>query len=280
MHDGGVHESAVRFGPRDALVGVLTAPARTPDGARRALLLSNVGTNHHVGPFRVWVALARALAADGWYVFRYDSAGLGDSPARASAGGEGDANGADELREAMRWLTAHVGAAEFAVVALCSGVDAAHAVAATDPRVVAAAFIDGYTYRTAGWRVRRFVLRYLDAGRWRRYAARRAHRLRSGTRSRAEMSEDSSPVFDRAYPPLARFRADVAAMAARGARAHFIYTGTVDHAYNAAGQLYEALGAGVDRRAVTVELHRGADHVFSSVQDRAALIASLRRFLA
>lgn len=77
--DGGapVIERAVRFGPAGAF-GILSEP---PGGGRGpAVVLASVGPLHHVGPGRVWVELARLLAADGRRVLRFDLGGLGDSP--------------------------------------------------------------------------------------------------------------------------------------------------------------------------------------------------------
>src|SRR5690606_13797455 len=52
------------------LAGVLTAPVAGP--ARRAVVLANSGSVHHVGPNRFYVELARALAEDGVATLRLD----------------------------------------------------------------------------------------------------------------------------------------------------------------------------------------------------------------
>ena len=282
---GSPTERAVVFGPGTGLVGVLTAPpppAAPRVGPRRALLVANIGLHHHVGPFRLYVELTRAAAARGWHALRFDFAGLGDSAPRAGAltsGADGDvAQAVDDTRAAMDWLAAEQGIEEFVLVALCSGVDSAHAVTLDDPRVVGAAFIDGYAYPTAGFRLRRHVVRYLQAGRWARWLRRRLDRRALATAVVSEADEGAATgSFTRSHPTRGRFRADVAAMVARGARLLFVYTGAVDGSCNDERQLGETLGPAVPMAAIEVALVRDADHVFTGVEARGALV---RRVLA
>ncbi len=75
----GIRESLVQFG--DGLFGIVSEPEqRAADSAKGpAILLNNGGATHHVGPNRLYVFIARALAHAGFRVFRYDLPGLGDS---------------------------------------------------------------------------------------------------------------------------------------------------------------------------------------------------------
>jgi len=69
-----------------ALFGIVSEPAPPAAGhaaATPVLLLVNTGPVHHVGGHRLYVALARRLAAQGQAVLRLDLSGLGDSPPRA-----------------------------------------------------------------------------------------------------------------------------------------------------------------------------------------------------
>ncbi|MBV9878971.1 MAG: alpha/beta fold hydrolase, partial [Gemmatirosa sp.] len=270
-------ERVVTFGAHGGLVGILTVPTR-PSGAPRAMLMANVGTHHRVGPYRLWVDMARALAADGWHVLRFDHAGLGDSAPRPDAV-HGDAEGARDLREAMDWLAARHGIASFSLVGFCSGVDAAHVVAVEDARVAAAAFIDGHSYPTAGHRLRR-VLRLSQGPRWSRWLSRRLRQLQPGALTRAELARDGASVFDRRPPTRRRFRADVASLAARGTRLLFVFTGTADPRFSAPRQLFETLGRGVPCTGIAVERYAEADHLFSAVAHRTALVARLRAWAA
>jgi alpha-beta hydrolase superfamily lysophospholipase len=76
-----VTESAVQFGADNHLFGVLTtAGANT---GRPAIVMFNAGSVHHVGPNRLYVTLARHLAAAGYDCLRFDLESLGDSVLRA-----------------------------------------------------------------------------------------------------------------------------------------------------------------------------------------------------
>ena len=76
--DGAVAERAVVFGEHRAF-GIVTEPVTAPV-AGPAVVLASIGTLPHVGPGRLWVDLARSLAASGRRVLRFDLGGIGDSP--------------------------------------------------------------------------------------------------------------------------------------------------------------------------------------------------------
>ncbi len=72
-----IHERAVRLG-EIGLFGITT----TPDGGGSGpwMMFVNVATEHHIGPGRLWVDLARAWARHGFRSVRFDLSGVGDSP--------------------------------------------------------------------------------------------------------------------------------------------------------------------------------------------------------
>ena len=82
---GAVVEEVVRLGPR-GLFGIVSRPAsgRAP---RSSVVLADTATSYRVGPARLWVSLARLLAAEGHRVVRFDHHDLGDSPEGATPGG-------------------------------------------------------------------------------------------------------------------------------------------------------------------------------------------------
>lgn len=76
-----IHEAAVRFGPDARIFGIVGSPGgdRAAAEPRNAVLLLNAGAVHHIGPHRLYVPIARHLAAEGFTVLRMDISGLGDS---------------------------------------------------------------------------------------------------------------------------------------------------------------------------------------------------------
>ena len=286
-----VTERAVVFGSHRGLVGVVTHPVATMADAatgaltgqapavRRAVVMANIGLSHHVGPFRLYVELARAVAGMGWYALRFDLSGLGDSLPRSGAEATGE-QALTDVREAIDWLEAQFGVREVVLVGLCSGVDSMHPVAVADPRVVGAVFVDGYTYPSFGYYVRRHTLRYLQPGRWQRFLRWRALRRRFTRAAPATDGAARPTVFEREYPTRERFRAEVGAVVARGARLLFVFTGTFDARFNSERQMEEMLGRAVPRDAVDVRVFRQADHLFSAVAHRAAFFDCVRQWLA
>ena len=96
-------ERAVVFGPDQTLVGIVTSPEHAPAGGTRAVIMANIGLHHRVGPYRLYVDLARRLAARGLVALRFDLSGLGDSAPRQDTLSDIE-RGASDLREAMDWL--------------------------------------------------------------------------------------------------------------------------------------------------------------------------------
>jgi pimeloyl-ACP methyl ester carboxylesterase len=133
-----VSETPVGFGAQRDLFGVLAQPAACSRNAHAetAVLLLNVGGNYRVGPNRVYVKLARDLAAAGYHALRMDVSGIGDS--RVEDGFSSD----NMYRD---YATADVGAAidmlhargckRIFLLGICSGAYLAFQTALRDPRI-------------------------------------------------------------------------------------------------------------------------------------------------
>ena len=266
-------ERAIRFGPGEGLIGIVSEPDAPRAGRLRAVVMTNIGMHHRVGPFRLYVELARALAASGVCALRFDLSGMGDSVTRRDAATPSDSAQRD-LVDAMDWLQGAYGIDEFVLLGLCSGVDSTHAVAARDPRVTGAIFIDGYAYPTAGYYVRHYLVRPLQLPRWVRFG----RRLLRGER-RATRPADGATVFERELPTKAEFRRDVRTITARGTRLLFMYTAGANRRINASRQVFEMLGADVTNECITSEFMPSADHVFSRTVQRAHLFDRVVRWV-
>ena len=257
------------FGSHRGLVGIVTEPsAESRKRDAPAVVFSNVGLNHRVGPGRVYVELARKLAASGFVAFRFDLSGFGDSNPRSGTATDLERATLD-TREALDFLEGK-GITQFVLVGFCSGVDSAHAVAVDDARVVGAVFIDGYAYKNFGFWLRYFTIRILQPARWGRYIRQRFGSLRHGIGRRE--TGGVQEVFDREYPSRLQFAADVDRLVQRSVQLLFVYTVVADNHYNYQRQFHDTFG---HRGPIEVEYYRHADHVFSVEAQRRQLRSRL-----
>lgn len=145
-----VRESVVRFGPGDALLGILSerSAGEGNDSERPALLLLNTSVIHRVGANRMYVPMARRWAALGFPVFRIDLSGVGDSP---KPGWQPRQNmysmeAVDDVRAAMDFLSKSRGLRRFILIGLCSGAYMAFHTGLADRRVLAQVLLNPQTF--------------------------------------------------------------------------------------------------------------------------------------
>ena len=274
----GSSDRVVRFGDAAALVGILTEPG-SEHGVRPSttpgVILLNAGTLHRIGPHRLYVRISRQLAAAGFPVLRFDFSGLGDSPPRRDNLAF-EEFGPREARQAMDFLSGEIGVRRFVLMGLCGGAHVAVQVAAADPRVVGAAVIDWYAYRTVGWRRRhwgrvvwRDVLRGVGPF-W------DGVRRLLGSRSRPR----GLALNDGAVPPLATANAQLRAVLERQGRLFFLYTGALRLHYNHVDQLRETFPDLWPSEDVEVALYSDADHTLTLRYYQDRLIDALGVWMA
>jgi alpha-beta hydrolase superfamily lysophospholipase len=141
-------ETAVRFGNNRRLFGILAEPQAMVPHERPVLCFLNVGANHHVGPHRMNVDLARELAARGYRTFRFDAAGLGESAAEAGARENRiyTKDSIADVKHAMALLGEMRGADRFVVIGLCSGAYLAYHAAIADERIVGQVLLSPFAF--------------------------------------------------------------------------------------------------------------------------------------
>ena len=271
-----MRERVFTFGPGNGIVGILSEPDQGVLRARAPVVIaSNVGMNHRVGPYRAYVELARSLAQRGYPMLRFDLSGLGDStPRRDNSDAFSRAN--RDVEEAMGALSQRRGFERFVQLGFCSGVDSAHSVSVRDPRVVGAIFIEGYSFRTPRFYLRRYLVRTRSARFWQIYLKRKlAPLLPKGERAR--VAGDAVEIYTRLYPERAQLAADYRALLARDVALLFVFVGGTgaDHAHNYESQLYDNFPTLRGDARVELAYYEHAGHIFNYVSDRARLIARL-----
>ena len=264
-------ERALQFGPDRRLIGILSLPERV-DRTRPAILVPNTGVEHRVGPNRLHVKLCRAFAERGFVALRLDLSGMGDSGLPAD-GGRGDPR--DDLECAMERLERMNLATRFAVVGLCSGGNEAHRLARVDERVVAAAFVDHYQYRTTRAWLIGLAQKLAEPRRALNFLRRKWHAIAGHPRS--EYDPELVSFFEQ--PRRAEFIDDVRGFMARGMALFFLYTGENQSDYNYAGQLHDVVPALRGYPLHALHYVPSCDHTFTHERMRDELIALLARWL-
>jgi pimeloyl-ACP methyl ester carboxylesterase len=275
-------EEAILFGPENSLVGVLTDAGKESADARGVgVILLNPGILHRVGSGRVYVKIARELAALGFTAFRFDFSGIGDSKVRHD-NLPFDQSSVDEAQSAMSLLEAKRGIRRFILFGGCSGARASFATACCDPRVVGAILTnfpvdaddDGNLNPDQG--KRRDVHYYMnialyDLQSWLKFLTGRANyrgilgALSFRIRRRFGGGRESTPEWD-------LFRANLELVVGRGLRPVFVCSqGDVRlvHLREAGGDQFKKLCSQGKADLVIIQ---GADHTFSSLFDQERLV--------
>ncbi len=114
---------------------------------KTAVVLLNIGANHHIGSNRMYVSMARAWAAEGFQVLRMDFSGMGDSRLN-DVGKENDVYASRFMAEARSAvdLLKERGATRVVLMGLCSGAYVAYHTAIADPRVTGVVLINPLTF--------------------------------------------------------------------------------------------------------------------------------------
>ena len=273
-----LRERAFLLGARKSLVGVITEGADTGAPADRpTIVILNAGIIHRVGPGRLTVLLARALAAQGFTVLRFDLSGLGDSEARSDGLGLLEATLAD-IREALDWLESTRGARRIVLAGLCSGANYSLLYAGTDPRVVGVALLDPATPRTRRYYIHHYLPRLFRLRVWLNLLRGRHPGVKRIARSLAVRGDEAREGWmPDLQGPEVRAELERAYQGALGQGTQFFmaFTSGLEDQHNYREQVIDAFPNVPFRNRLRLEYFQAADHTFTSAADRARLFAML-----
>jgi hypothetical protein len=251
-------ERLVRFGDAGQGLGVLGGPPDRASGL--VLLLPSAGLQPRSGPFRLHVALAERLAADGIRTFRFDVPGVGETPRDANF----DARAA--AIAAIDTLEREHGATSFAIGGVCSAADLGWATAVSDARVRGLLSLDGIAFRGRWYSFARTVDRIRRIpGEWRRM-------LRDARKRPAGGVESLDSADFRDWPTLDEARAQFAQLTGREVSMLWIYTGGYTDRFLHARQFRSMFGAVATRHRVAMHYWPDCDHTFYARSHRERLI--------
>lgn len=284
-----IRESVHCFGPGDRLTGIAVRPQDRQHNT--CVLFLNSGLLHRVGPYRMFVDLAREIATMGMPCFRLDLSGLGDSLPRDDARSERERVLAD-IGDAFDFLQREFDYRRFIIIGLCSGADNAHWAGLAEQRMVGAVMLDGPGYPNFKFYVARCATLLLSASAWRNMLSvlktsvlktavlsvnsNAARGLHAGTSPRQQ-------VFVRPFPPREQADREIRAMVERGMKLLYLYTGGVERYFNHHSQFGDNFPSVVFNRPganVQYEFNPQFDHTYSDLQHRRYLFTRVRDWLA
>lgn len=276
-------EEAVFFGEARSLIGILTdPPTREGSSPKTAVILLNPGIVHRVAPGRIYVKMARALAAMGFVALRFDFSGIGDSPPRYDHL-PFDKSAVRETQDAMQFLKTTRGIDRFILLGGCSGARVALQTACCDSRVVGAFLINLPTSedddqcsdqigRTAAFYYLNFALFSLKS--WLKVLTGKADYLKI-LRALGFQARRRLPSARKLSPEAIQISDNLRTLAERGACVTFLYAES-DPRLN---DLHEAIGPELKQlrklAKLSVEIIPRSDHTFSSLHDQEKLLKKI-----
>ena len=274
-------ESIATFGKTRSLVGIVTHPENGSGADLPAVILLNSGILHRVGPGRLYVKLARALAAQGFLVLRFDLSGIGDSRS-SDEDISFDERTTAELEEAMRYLGAEFQIESFVLTGICSGAKIAYEAQINDARVVGAAPINIYRLlekadpRLASAVKNRSETRYLlqfsllNPGSWLKLLSGRAD-YRGILRKLGILLRKLVPAATKEYPDTLQIKSDIRSITERNAHLLLIYSITDPGLDYARETLGDEMDSWEDSGRFRAEVIR-ANHIFTLPSSQRELI--------
>lgn len=143
-----VVERLLSFGPEGRFFGIFTEPEGvTETRSRPVVMLLNTAPHTRIGPSRMYVPMARQMAAAGFPVLRFDLNGVGDSGVNPGAERNPIYSKAfvKDVQQAMNALEQD-GYQRFVAVGLCSGAYLAFHSALADRRIEGVAIVNAQTF--------------------------------------------------------------------------------------------------------------------------------------
>ena len=275
-----MREEAILFGEGQCLVGIVTDPeSQNGNHSKTAVILLNPGVVHRVAPGRIYVRMARALAAMGLTVFRFDFSGIGDSPVRYD-NLPFDRSAVKETQDAMRFLQTTRDVQRFILLGGCSGARVSLQTACCDSRVAGAFLINlqmsedddqslDQIGRTAAFYYWNFAL--FDLKSWRKLLTGKAD-YRKILRALGFQARSQLPSARKMSAESIQLASNLRTLANRGVCVTFLYAESDPRL----SDLREALGPEFKQMRempkVRLEIIPRSDHTFSALLDQDRLL--------
>lgn len=276
-----MNENILTFGEG----GRLTATLTRPNGPTKstAVLLLNAGVIHRMGPHRINVKLARALADQGYAVLRLDLSGQGDSEPSSTALSY-DQQAVVDLQSAMDLVERLTSIQTFALAGICSAAHHGVSTAMADDRLKALWLMDTHSYpnaKTALVRVKR-QLQVNPIGTLLGWVSRIPSVLIKLLSTASTTGNAAPPRLDNPYasPSREELATRMQTIVDKQVRVQLIYSGSFLWQFNYANQWRDTFKAYPAVAELPCDLIPDLDHTASTLHAQKRLIDSVSRFAA
>jgi pimeloyl-ACP methyl ester carboxylesterase len=280
MPDHGLREEPLQFGQGGRLFGILTQSTMPNHHARKSpvFVFLNAGMLHRVGPYGLYVRLARALAQIGFSSLRVDLAGKGDSPARTALTNSQSVTA--DYTEIVDALLSRLGSSQFVLAGLCSGADDAIRCAGVNERVIGMFLLDPVCSQDDGFRARAVIMKYTNTARYISWLKRRFNLLTTLPREIHENREIFDPLILRDPPTQEHLHKSFKSICERQGRVLSVFSQYSLPYYNQVGQLGRTLDVADYKRFCTELFWPHADHTYVLEQHRCELVEECKIWAA
>jgi len=266
-----ISEAIHIYGDHKNLQGIATTP-ETYKHKDIAVILLNAGMVRKVGPFNLNVDLARKLSSGGYFVFRFDLAGLGDST-KVNTGKTNYQNAMDDLKATMDHIDSQYNIEKFIIIGLCTGADYAHKISVLDERVVGDVWLDGYGYPTPAFLIKRITPVLFNPVRLAKSIAERVRNLFVKT----HVSGVDAYVWK--LPERKDYVREMKQLFQRDFKSLYLFSGGVAVYYNYKNQFRDGFQKFGFWKNIEVEHYPEFDHTYTLVDDRHVMIGRVQDWL-
>ena len=262
------------------LVGIYTErnaeKGTNPQGKKLPVILFlNSGLLPHVGPYRLYVNLAREFSKLGFSSFRFDLSGIGDSEKHKDSRLY-KAQHSEDIIRVIDFLEENENEESFIALGICTGADNAHKTMVKDKRVVGAVSIDGYTYPTWRYYANLYGPKMMRLKSWVTLFKTVLKRIPSLFEAKQEQGPQA---IDMSWnkPEKQQTEAEFRDFIARDANLLNIYTASWPYNYqNQLADVFQNIPFGDNLQLAYLE---DAEHIFPLVEDRQKLTATITEWL-
>ena len=275
-------EATGNFGNHNRLCGTLCAPGESSfKPGTPCIIILNSGLVYHAGSNRLHADMARDMAELGFYSFRFDLSGIGDS-SRSRENRTYNEQIIVDIDEALAFVEKETGISSFVLMGICTGADNTHKYTLTNNKITGAIFMDGYAYKTPGYYMRHYLPRIINPIHITGWLSRFIFSSLRPSRTSSETDqahEREREVSFWTIPPKEKTIKELKQLVDRNVLQLHIYTFDWIWCFNHRSQ-FDSMYKEIDFKSLaTCVYFNQSDHVYTLIDDRLKLIKTITDWL-